>query len=304
MNQRRLTMMQIIDARKTFTAGELAKRFNVSVRTIQRDLAYLQQIGFPLYTQTGPGGGYRALPNRLLPPLQLTLHEALGLFLLLHVLEKIPDFPFGSIRAHLAEQYYASLPPDIRDTLDRLSQHTSIRTPEPQLPSPLTTRLLEAAMDRSRITFRYQGPGGERDTHGWPLGIYFEHGLWYMPVAKPERIVLYRVDRISELLEVKSEQPADFILLTLQEWFTRIPERTGVHVHLAFTPDGIRWAESDPWLQSMTEGIWEGSVPESELEFTARQLLRFGPEVEVLEPVALRQLMAELYRRALTPYTD
>ncbi|MGC5772222.1 HTH domain-containing protein [Paenibacillus pabuli] len=71
MNERRLTMMRIIDSRKKFTAREPAERFNVSVRTIQRDLGYLQQIGFPLYSKQGAHGGYRALENRILPPLQL-----------------------------------------------------------------------------------------------------------------------------------------------------------------------------------------------------------------------------------------
>lgn len=102
MNERRIAMMQIIDSRKKFTARELAERFGVSVRTIQRDLDYLQQIGFPLYTEQGPHGGYRALPNRILPPLQLNQTEALGLFLSLQVLEKISDFPFSAVRSHLS----------------------------------------------------------------------------------------------------------------------------------------------------------------------------------------------------------
>jgi len=296
-------MMQIIDARKSFTAAELAERFDVSVRTIQRDLAYLQQLGFPLYAKTGPGGGYRALPNRLLPPLRLTLHEALGLFLLLQVLERIPDFPFGSIRSHLAEQYYGSLPPDVRDTLDRLRRHTAIRSPEPQLPAPLTTRLLEAAMERSRIVFRYEGPSGERQSEGYPLGIYYEHGRWYMPLALPERTLLYRVDRVAELIAVEPGEPDAATLPTLEQWLQTPPAREGLRVRLQFTAAGIRDASSDPLLKPRTnDGIWEDWVPETELEYTSRLLLRYGPEVRVLEPERLRTMMIEHYRRSLSHY--
>lgn len=68
-------------------------RFNVSVRTIQRDLDHLQQMGFPLYAEVGANGGYHVLPNRILPPLQLTEHEAFGLFMMIEYLEKVSDFP-------------------------------------------------------------------------------------------------------------------------------------------------------------------------------------------------------------------
>lgn len=59
MNQRRLAMMRLMDSRHKFTARELAERFEVSVRTIQRDLDALQTMGFPLYTEVGVNGGYR-----------------------------------------------------------------------------------------------------------------------------------------------------------------------------------------------------------------------------------------------------
>ncbi|EBD8094960.1 HTH domain-containing protein, partial [Salmonella enterica] len=76
MNNRKLALMRLMDSRKKFTARELAERFQVSIRTIQRDLNDLQELGFPLYTEVGVNGGYRVLPNRILPPLQLTQHEA------------------------------------------------------------------------------------------------------------------------------------------------------------------------------------------------------------------------------------
>ena len=83
----------MLDSRKKFTARELAERFHVSMRTIQRDLDHLQQMGFPLYAEVGANGGYRVLPNRILPPLQLTEHEAFGLFMMIEYLETYPTSP-------------------------------------------------------------------------------------------------------------------------------------------------------------------------------------------------------------------
>lgn len=59
MNNRKLALMRLMDSRKKFTARELAERFQVSIRTIQRDLNDLQELGFPLYTEVGVNGGDR-----------------------------------------------------------------------------------------------------------------------------------------------------------------------------------------------------------------------------------------------------
>src|SRR5688572_27389087 len=58
------------------TASELAERFEVSVRTIERDISALQQSGVPIWATPGPGGGYSVDPEMSLPPLNLTADEA------------------------------------------------------------------------------------------------------------------------------------------------------------------------------------------------------------------------------------
>lgn len=57
MINRRLEIMRTLDSRTKFTARQLAERFGVSLRTIQRDLDYLQQMGVPLYSEVGIHGG-------------------------------------------------------------------------------------------------------------------------------------------------------------------------------------------------------------------------------------------------------
>ncbi len=58
------------------TAAQLAARFEVSARTIERDLLALQEAGVPIWAQTGPGGGYTVDPSTTLPPLNFTAAEA------------------------------------------------------------------------------------------------------------------------------------------------------------------------------------------------------------------------------------
>lgn len=54
----------------------LADRFEVSVRTIERDIGALQESGVPIWATPGPGGGYTVDPSMTLPPLNFTAGEA------------------------------------------------------------------------------------------------------------------------------------------------------------------------------------------------------------------------------------
>ncbi|OKP98670.1 YafY family protein [Paenibacillus sp. P46E] len=307
MNERRLAMMQIIDSRKKFTARELADRFGVSLRTIQRDLDYLQQIGFPLYAEVGAHGGYRALPNRILPPLRLTPNEALGLFLMLQVMEQIQSFPYESFRTHLAEHYYASLPPDVKDSIDRMRSHIAVLQQQPAQPAPFTTAILQAAIAKKQIAFTYRSRSGTKDVQATPVGIYLENGYWYMPAKKGERVILYRADRILQLEVLEQEDPS---APDLQEWLGAADERPRLEVTLWFTAFGARLAESDPMFHSLQLAelppgyayLWKGSVPVEEFPYTARGLLKFGPEVKVVEPPQLQETVIQLLELSLKPY--
>nr|WP_145164287.1 YafY family protein [Paenibacillus terrae] len=301
MNERRLAMMRIIDSRKKFTARELAERFNVSVRTIQRDLDYLQQIGFPLYSEQGAHGGYRALENRILPPLQLTRTEALGLFLMLEMLEKVPDFPFDAIRSHLAVQYYGSLPSDVQTNIDQMRSHISFRLMQLHEPAPWTTEILEASIAKQEIRIGYKSAKGDKDHNVYPFGIYFENGYWYMPARNPEKTLLFRVDRIQHVEKTGAIDPE---VPSLAEWMQSTDDRDKAEVVLRFTPFGMRLAKDDPILHSAADGQWSGPVPLEEFPFTARRLLRFGPDVQVVSPPRLRDLVLQLLQDSINQYKE
>lgn len=299
MNNRKLALMRLMDSRKKFTARELAERFQVSIRTIQRDLNDLQELGFPLYTEVGVNGGYRVLPNRILPPLQLTQHEALGLFMMIEYLENVPDFPYGSIREHLAEEYYSTLPQDVQDLITRMRQHITFLQHHAVQVEAVTTEILGAAVDQREIEFIYHSRQGHKKVQAFPIGIYYDHGYWYMPARRKDRVLLYRVDRMQELVMLDS---IDESVPTLQEWINYKENRESVEVVLQFTEFGARLAGSDVLFKSVEGNEWRGLVPPEEFPFTARKLLSYGPEVKVIEPLELQQQVREMLERSLNQY--
>ena len=88
--------------RRGVTAADLAERFEVSVRTIKRDISALQQAGVPIWAQSGVGGGYFLADRADLPPINFTPTQAAAVSL---ALAALPDgSPFAvDIRAAAAK---------------------------------------------------------------------------------------------------------------------------------------------------------------------------------------------------------
>ena len=75
---RLLTLLSLFASGRAYTAAELAARFDVTPRTIRRDIAELRDLGYIISSDPGLAGGYRAVWRTVLPPLQLEAGEALA----------------------------------------------------------------------------------------------------------------------------------------------------------------------------------------------------------------------------------
>ena len=80
-SMRVLTVLELLQAKEEVSGAELARRLEVSPRTVQRYVARLQDLGIPVEGRRGVGGAYRLRPGFRLPPLMFTGEEALSLSL-------------------------------------------------------------------------------------------------------------------------------------------------------------------------------------------------------------------------------
>ena len=99
-------------APRAWTAHQLARQFEVSTRTIERDILALQEAGVPIWSTPGPGGGYTVDPAMTLPPLNFTPDEALAIAVTLAVAGRMP---FGSAARTAMVKVVAAMPPETRD---------------------------------------------------------------------------------------------------------------------------------------------------------------------------------------------
>lgn len=280
MKSRHLKVMRLLNRQQLLTARELAEACGVSLRTIQRDLLELEANGYPIYSERGAAGGYRVLPNRLLPPLALREQEAITLFLMLDWVGQIPDLPFGALRGNLAEWYLHELPADLELKLDRLKGRVRFARPDTP-PSPLTRDLLRLMEAEVKGEIVYRTTSGCRTIVIDPVGLTFERNRWYLLAQTERGLRQYRVDRIEQVTE--TTLPSD--RMTFEEVDQHGQAGEQVTVLLELTPLGERLLEGI--LPLNEQRTW--SVPRLELPFLGRQLFGLGREVKVLEPLALQE---------------
>lgn len=150
----RLTAILLLLQGKKRTARELARRFEISRRTVLRDMQALSEMGIPIVAEQGVSGGYTLPPDYSLPPLALTLHEALLLRLALGGLARLTAMPYNDERESLLAKVDTLLPHYARARLDQDEQTLSIDIPSRPYPTPFLDRLLENARAERWVTAR------------------------------------------------------------------------------------------------------------------------------------------------------
>jgi predicted DNA-binding transcriptional regulator YafY len=160
------------------TSAWLARRLEVSTRTIKRDVEALLQAGVPLWTQAGPGGGYVLDATRTLPPLNITGVEAAAIAV---ALAALPALPFAVDGRSALSKVLAAMPPAERKRAEEIADRLWMRVPEPP-PRPAVARVLdEAVRTRRVIVLHYAGRDGELTERAVePAALADTGGHWYL----------------------------------------------------------------------------------------------------------------------------
>ncbi|MCZ8518504.1 MULTISPECIES: helix-turn-helix transcriptional regulator [Paenibacillus] len=292
-SQRLIQLMMVINAKKSFTVRELADEFGLSTRTITRDLQELSEVGFPIYTVQGRGGGYRLLQERMLPPISFLESEAVAIFFACQSLQYFGSLPFDEGAASAIHKFYHYLPADVKEQIDRLKNKVVIWNPYRSMSSAFLQILLQAIMKKSIVTITYHSTDGLTQRDIQPVGLYASEGYWYCPsfcfLRQTHR--LFRADRITSARLNESLPYREDLNRSVFDWITpdltRF-ERTSLIVKL--TQEGVRALESSVWFGPCMELHEDGSgtiriqIPVKKLPFFADMFWALGGDARILEP--------------------
>src|SRR5581483_1426241 len=151
----RLTAILLLLQRGNRSAAEIAQHFEVSRRTIQRDIDALCEMGIPIAADLGVTGGYSLPSDYSLPPLALTLHEALLLRLALSSLSQLGTTPFKQARESLLAKIQTLLPQRENEDIEQFTRALSLDIPTHAYPTPFLDQLLESARARRWVVVAY-----------------------------------------------------------------------------------------------------------------------------------------------------
>ncbi|WP_392669952.1 helix-turn-helix transcriptional regulator [Streptomyces sp. LN785] len=313
---RLITMVLLLQSRPTMTAAELARELEVSERTVARDAQALSEAGIPVYADRGRTGGYRLVGGYRTRLTGLARDEAEALFLS-GLPSALREMGLQDAASTARLKVTAALLPSLRDASDTAAQRFHLDAPgwyqEPVTPE-LLPAVAEAVRDDRMVRARYRrrGGGGEAERELAPYGLVLKAGVWYVCARAGTDFRVYRVDRFTavtvsderfvrdgtfDLPGFWAERAAQFARSILRTEVTvRVSEagagglphtmdRSAVHEALeaARPPDG------DGWRTVV--------LPVESLDVAYDQLMSLGPELEVVEPPALRARFAAAAER-------
>lgn len=298
----RLTAIVLFVREKARTSEEIAGYFEVSKRTILRDVQALCEMGVPVIAKEGPGGGYSLPGDYSFSPLPLTRAEATLLLLALSAIEPLSDAPFADERATLQAKLRALVPDRHRGEVQELMRRLSIWVPESSQKAPCLEPLLAAAKGEQWVSAMYRSPRGVSHVHVLPLRVSSDRGLWYCEAYSHEHgeVRRYRADRFVTV--AVAEPPTD--------WDGKVAELdyhdpSNPEVVAKLTPGGVLVVEREPNLGGSIQPAEDGGMlrfrcPSSELNWFARYFLSLGEDAEVLGPPELCERIREIAEKILS----
>jgi predicted DNA-binding transcriptional regulator YafY len=304
---RLLSILLMLQTRGRLTAESLAATFEVSVRTVYRDIEQLSAAGVPVYADRGPGGGFQLLDGFRTKLTGLTENEAESLFL--------SGLPGPATQLGLADQLMsaqlkitAALPERSRAGAQKTAQRFHL-DPVDWFKSPDQARLLPALADavwnetEIEIAYRRGSSVATRRLH--PLGLVLKAGTWYVVAERSEERRTYRVSNIESLMPTGARftRPKEFDLVRYWTESSRAFE-VGLYREQAVlraSPRGLRRLERlgntvveaarDTAGEPDAEGWVRITIPIESHDQAAIDLLLLGNEAEVV-PRELRRRVA------------
>jgi predicted DNA-binding transcriptional regulator YafY len=191
------------------SARWLAARFEVSARTIERDLAALQQAGLPIWAEPGRTGGYAIDAAATLGPTGFTLDEALAVLIGLGALRR---GPFRQSAGTAARKVLAVMPAEDARRATALASRVHLLEAAEDEPTPPA---FATALRTDRVTrLRYRdSSGAETVREVEPMGAIAREGAWYLIAwcRLRDGVRAFRADRMLSV-EVTDERPEPRVL--------------------------------------------------------------------------------------------
>jgi predicted DNA-binding transcriptional regulator YafY len=310
--QRLLSILLQLQVNRRMTARDLARKLEVSERTILRDMDALSGAGVPVVAERGTGGGWSLLEEYQTKLTGMTPAEIQSLFLA-GPSDLMTDLGLKQAQDGARVKLQASLPAAVRQHAQFVQQRVLIDSRGWRDVSESASSLpvlLDALWRERQMRFLYENvlcDATQRTVD--PLGLVARGSTWYLIATRDNELRTYRVSRIKdpEVLDVPGRRPPDFDLAeywkrSAAEFRQKLPQ---YHATFLAKPAVMRWVRYRGWRLESEEQV--GVFVRIQLRFDAEEealqfALSLGPDVEALDPAPLREKTLQAARDILRLY--
>ncbi len=302
---RLLELLALLQARRDWTGVALARRLDVTERTVRRDMARLRGLGYPVESVSGPAGRYRLAAGTAMPPLLLDEDEAVAIAVGLRTAAgaAVAGMEETSLRALVKLEQV--LPSHLRRRVRAVDAALATRpSAGPVIDAQHLTLLATAHRDGERVRFWYRRRDGARTRREVePHALVALGRRWYLlgwDLAR-EDWRTFRIDRISSPAaagmrfaprEVPDGDPAAFVAASVRAMPGRHEAVLTVHAPadevMRRAPGG--WGTTTP----IDAATCEFRTSDDDLGWLAARILMIDLDFVVEGSPALRERLREM----------
>lgn len=298
--------------RKTFQLRDLMEEFAISKRTALRDIAELEALGVPLYTEAGRLGGYRLLPHTLPIPVYFNDEEITAIMFAIQALQNLTATPFDKSYRQIYDKLWAVLSPQQQEDLRHKLAHVGYHGIPSVTASSCLKQIFSASGTQSILQIRYQQKQLEI------LSIYihelfFQAGVWYFHGYDVQNRCwrIFRCDCVESCHAIAPETAPFFPFADEDAAAASLKHAQTAQETLSFTcqltASGREHFLKNNFyhmqLQPQSDGTFllTGAINPVDLPYLVDYLISFGRGLKVLTPKtvvdtykkALREMLAE-----------
>lgn len=301
----RLTAILIqLQTKRIVKAEEIAHRFEISLRTVYRDVKALLEAGVPIGSEAGTG--YFIVDGFHLPPVMFTQDEASAMMMAGKLVERMTDQSVRTAFENALMKVKAVLNEAQKDHLESLQAHIEVLKPHMQLPAQAGNHLSElqkAIADRRVVEFQYINNQSEQTLREVePIGLFYYSAAWHLIAWCRLRNGFrdFRSDRIANLKTTNTIFSPRSIS-TLQEYLNSL-QQSNMEMKSATLNFNLEAAQYVHNSRHYFGFVSEQKIQDyiqmkfltADLNTMARWILSYGNEVEIESPEELKEKVIQL----------
>lgn len=295
---------------RSVQAGSIAGKFDISLRTVYRDIRALEEAGVPIFSE--PGKGYRLADGYKLPPVMFTTEEAISFLTAEKFIQKLADKYTSVAHESALSKIRSVLRSSEKESLDNLADNIEVLR-NPWLPARSDENgamrdILHSIAAKTAIAIDYERVHtAEKSTRTVePVGIYFAASRWHL-IGYCLLRQDYRNFRVDKILNLRrTAQPIRNNHPTLKTYLSQLTaeERDLQTVRISIRKDHLHYIGEQKYYMGYVQERAVGEHVEMTFltgcpENFARAYLVFGDFAKVLEPEFLKAIIREVGERVL-----